>query len=78
MILISAFIGKMMIKQIKAKSSRLNLQIDYDLKDKIDEKTEEAGITRTNFVLNAVKVQMQGMKLQEMLENHQAPKNCEE
>ena len=67
-----------MIKQIKAKSSRLNLQIDYDLKDKIDEKTEEAGITRTNFVLNAVKVQMQGMKLQEMLENHQAPKNCEE
>ena len=65
-------------KQIKAKSSRLNLQIDYDLKDKIDEKTEEAGITRTNFVLNAVKVQMQGMKLQEMLENHQAPKNCEE
>lgn len=68
----------MMIKQIKAKSSRLNLQIDYDLKDKIDEKTEEAGITRTNFVLNAVKVQMQGMKLQEMLENHQAPKNCEE
>ena len=65
-------------KQIKAKSSRLNLQIDYDLKDKIDKKTEEAGITRTNFVLNAVKVQMQGMKLQEMLENHQAPKNCEE
>ena len=50
-------------KQIKAKSRRLNLQIDYDLKDKIDEKTEEAGITRTNFVLNAVKVQMQGMKL---------------
>ena len=68
----------MMIKQIKAKSSRLNLQIDYDLKDKIDKKTEEAGITRTNFVLNAVKVQMQGMTLQEMLENHQAPKNCEE
>jgi len=67
-----------MIKQIKAKSSRLNLQIDYDLKDKIDKKTEEAGITRTNFVLNAVKVQMQGMKFQEMLENHQAPKNCEE
>ena len=65
-------------KQIKAKSSRLNLQIDYDLKDKIDEKTEEAGITRTNFVLNAAKGQMQGMKLQEMLENHQAPKNCEE
>ena len=65
-------------KQIKAKSSRLNLQIDYDLKDKIDKKTEEAGITRTNFVLNAVKGQMQGMKLQEMLENHQAPKNCEE
>ena len=65
-------------KQIKAKSRRLNLQIDYDLKDKIDKKTEEAGITRTNFVLNAVKVQMQGMKLQEMLENHQAPKNCEE
>lgn len=65
-------------KQIKAKSSRLNLQIDYDLKDKIDKKTEEAGITRTNFVLNAVKVQMQGIKLQEMLENHQAPKNCEE
>ena len=67
-----------MIKQIKAKSSRLNLQIDYDLKDKIDKKTEEAGITRTDFVLNAVKVQMQGMKLQEMLENHQTPKNCEE
>ena len=65
-------------KQIEAKSSRLNLQIDYDLKDKIDKKTEEAGITRTDFVLNAVKVLMQGMKLQEMLENHQAPKNCEE
>ena len=67
-----------MIKQIKAKSSRLKLQIDYDLKNKIDKKTEETGITRTNFVLNAVKVQMQGMKLQEILENHQTPKNCEE
>ena len=43
---------------MKAKLSRLNIRIDYDLKDKIEKEAEEAGITQTDFILGAVKVRI--------------------
>lgn len=43
---------------MKAKLSRLDIRIDYDLKDKIEKEAEEAGITQTDFILGAVKVRI--------------------
>ena len=39
---------------MKAKLGRLNIRIDYDLKDKIEREAEEAGITQTDFIIGAV------------------------
>ncbi len=39
---------------MKAKLTRLNIRIDYDLKDKIEREAEEAGITQTDFIIGAV------------------------
>ena len=39
---------------MKAKLSRLNIRIDYDLKDKIKKEAEEADITQTDFIIGAV------------------------
>ena len=44
---------------MKAKLTRLNIRIDYDLKDKIEKEAEEAGITQTDFIIGAVKVRME-------------------
>ena len=44
---------------MKAKLTRLNIRIDYDLKDKIEREADEAGITQTDFILGAVKVIME-------------------
>ena len=43
-----------MREQNRAKLSRLNIRIDYDLKDKIEREAEEAGITQTDFIIGAV------------------------
>ena len=48
-----------MREQNRAKLSRLNIRIDYDLKDKIEREAEEAGITQTDFIIGAVKVRME-------------------
>ena len=39
---------------MKAKLTRLNIRIDYDLKDKIEKEAEEADITQTDFIIGAV------------------------
>ena len=44
---------------MKAKLDRLNIRIDYDLKDKIKKEAEEAGITRTDLVLNAIEARIE-------------------
>ena len=44
---------------MKAKLSRLNIRIDYDLKDKIEKEAEEAGITQTDLVLNAIEARIE-------------------
>lgn len=44
---------------MKAKLTRLNIRIDYDLKDKIEREAEEADKTQTDFILGAVKVIME-------------------
>ena len=43
---------------MKAKLTRLNIRIDYDLKDKIEKEAEEAGITQTDLVLNAIEARI--------------------
>ena len=48
-----------MREQNRAKLSRLNIRIDYDLKDKIEREAEEANTTYSNLVLDAVKVRME-------------------
>ena len=44
---------------MKAKLTRLNIRIDYDLKDKIEKEAEEAGITQTDLVLNAIEARIE-------------------
>ena len=44
---------------MKAKLDRLNIRIDYDLKDKIEKEAEEAGITQTDLVLNAIEARIE-------------------
>ena len=44
---------------MKAKLTRLNIRIDYDLKDKIEREAKEADKTQTDFILDAVKVIME-------------------
>ena len=39
---------------MKAKLGRLNIRIDYDLKDKIEREAEEADQTQTDFIIGAV------------------------
>ncbi len=39
---------------MKAKLTRLNIRIDYDLKDKIEKEAFEADITQTDFIIGAV------------------------
>ena len=39
---------------MKAKLDRLNIRIDYDLKDKIEREAEEADQTQTDFIIGAV------------------------
>jgi predicted transcriptional regulator len=39
---------------MKAKLTRLNIRIDYDLKDKIEREAEEADQTQTDFIIGAV------------------------
>ena len=39
---------------MKAKLGRLNIRIDYDLKDKIEREAEEADKTQTDFIIGAV------------------------
>ena len=43
---------------MKAKLTRLNIRIDYDLKDRIEKEAEEAGITQTDLVLNAIEARI--------------------
>ena len=43
---------------MKAKLTRLNIRIDYDLKDKIEKEAEEAGITQTDLVLNSIEARI--------------------
>ena len=52
---IGATKGQMMREQNRAKLSRLNIRIDYDLKDKIEREAKEANTTYSNLVLDAVK-----------------------
>ena len=56
---IGATKGQMMGEQNRAKLSRLNIRIDYDLKDKIEREAKEANTTYSNLVLDAVKVRME-------------------
>ena len=56
---IGATKGQMMREQNRAKLSRLNIRIDYDLKDKIEREAKEANTTYSNLVLDAVKVRME-------------------
>ena len=56
---IGATKGQMMRGQNRAKLSRLNIRIDYDLKDKIEREAKEANTTYSNLVLDAVKVRME-------------------
>ena len=44
---------------MKAKLTRLNIRIDYDLKDKIEKEAVEAGITQTDLVLNAIEARIE-------------------
>ena len=44
---------------MKTKLGRLNIRIDYDLKDKIEKEAEEAGITQTDLVLNAIEARIE-------------------
>ena len=37
----------------------MNIRIDYDLKDKIEKEAEEAGITQTDLVLNAIEARIE-------------------
>ena len=39
---------------MKAKLDRLNIRIDYDLKNKIEREAEEADQTQTDFIIGAV------------------------
>ena len=39
---------------MKAKLTRLNIRIDYDLKDKIEREAEEVDQTQTDFIIGAV------------------------
>ena len=43
---------------MKAKLTRLNIRIDYDLKDKIEREAEESGVTQTDLVLNAIEARI--------------------
>jgi len=44
---------------MKAKLTRLNIRIDYDLKDKIKKEAEEVGITQTDVVINAIEARIE-------------------
>ena len=44
---------------MKAKLTRLNIRIDYDLKDKIEKEAEEVGITQTDLVINAIEARIE-------------------
>ena len=44
---------------MKAKLTRLNIRIDYDLKDKIKKEAEEVGITQTDVVINAIEAKIE-------------------
>ena len=47
----------------RIKLSRLNIRIDYELEKQINEEAKLAGLTKTDFIIGAVKVRMERKSL---------------